>query len=151
MLFRSFDGGWTVEMAIPFKSLRYQPGPGQTWGLNMNRIIKRKNERTWLAPMPAAYGTGVFRVSVAATLVGLETPPMPVNLDVKPYVIGGLTTDHLARPAYNNKGTKDKLQRDREKEVPEAEVKIVDEFLNNFIFDTNNKRQKEHQRQNHET
>ena len=22
----SFDGGWTIEMAIPFKSLRYQPG-----------------------------------------------------------------------------------------------------------------------------
>ena len=21
-----FDGGWTIEMAIPFKSLRYQPG-----------------------------------------------------------------------------------------------------------------------------
>jgi hypothetical protein len=26
-----FDGGWTVEMAIPFKSLRYQPGREQTW------------------------------------------------------------------------------------------------------------------------
>ncbi len=23
-----FDGGWTVEMAIPFKSLRYRAGPG---------------------------------------------------------------------------------------------------------------------------
>ena len=27
-----FDGGWTIEMAIPFKSLRYQPGADQTWG-----------------------------------------------------------------------------------------------------------------------
>ena len=26
-----FDGGWTIEMAIPFKSLRYQPGIDQTW------------------------------------------------------------------------------------------------------------------------
>jgi len=102
-----FDQGWTVEMSIPFKSLRYKPGRGQTWGINMNRIIKWKNERTWLSPMPQAYGNGVFRVSVAATLVGLETPPMPVNLDVKPYVIGGLTTDHLARPAYDNRGNRD--------------------------------------------
>lgn len=39
------------------------------------------------------------------------------------------------------KGILDKLQKDREKEVPEAEVKIVEEFLSNFIFDTNNKRQ----------
>ena len=28
-----FDGGWTVEMAIPFKSLRYRAGPDQVWGL----------------------------------------------------------------------------------------------------------------------
>lgn len=26
-----FDGGWTVEMQIPFKSLRYRPGTEQTW------------------------------------------------------------------------------------------------------------------------
>lgn len=102
-----FDQGWTVEMAIPFKSLRYRPGTGQTWGINMNRIVKWKNERTWLSPMPQAYGTGVFRVSVAATLVGLETPPLSKNLDVKPYVIGGFTTDHLARPAYDNRGSRD--------------------------------------------
>ena len=25
-----FDGGWTVEMAIPLKSIRYRPGPNQT-------------------------------------------------------------------------------------------------------------------------
>jgi hypothetical protein len=102
-----FDGGWTVEIAIPFKSLRYRPGTGQTWGINMNRIIKWKNEKTWLAPMPASYGTGVFRISVGATLVGLETPPLGKNLEIKPYAIGGLTTDHLARPALSNKGSRD--------------------------------------------
>jgi len=26
-----FDGGWTTEMAIPFKTLRYAPGREQTW------------------------------------------------------------------------------------------------------------------------
>jgi hypothetical protein len=102
-----FDRGWTVEMAIPFKSLRYRPGSGQTWGINMNRMIKWKNERTWLAPMPQAYGNGVFRVSVAATLVGLETPPLSKNLDVKPYLIGGFTTDHVSRPAFDNRGSRD--------------------------------------------
>ena len=32
-----FDGGWTVEAAIPFKSLRYRPGPSQLWGFNVRR------------------------------------------------------------------------------------------------------------------
>ena len=102
-----FDRGWTVEMAIPFKSLRYRPGDGQTWGINMNRIIKWKNERTWLAPMPASYGTGVFRISQGATLVGLETPPLGKNLEIKPYAIGGLTTDRVSRPSFTNKGSRD--------------------------------------------
>jgi hypothetical protein len=102
-----FDKGWTAEMAIPFKSLRYRPGQGQTWGININRIIKHKNERTWLAPMPASYGNGVFRISQGATLVGLETPPLGKNLEVKPYAIGGLTTDRVSRPAFNNKGNRD--------------------------------------------
>ncbi|MGE0444112.1 MAG: DUF5916 domain-containing protein [Vicinamibacterales bacterium] len=97
-----FDRGWSVEMAIPFKSLRYRPGQGQTWGINMNRVIKHKNEQTWLAPMPASYRPGVFRISQGATLVGLETPPLGKNLEIKPYAIGGLTTDRLASPALSN-------------------------------------------------
>ena len=92
-----FDGGWTVEMAIPFKSLRYRPGNG-TWGIHLNRYIRWKNERTWIALQPRQYGPAPFRVSVAATLTGLETPPLSKNVEIKPYAIGGLTTDRTARP-----------------------------------------------------
>jgi Carbohydrate family 9 binding domain-like len=39
-----FDGGWTFEAAIPFKTLRYpQEGP-QVWGFNMMRNNRWKNE-----------------------------------------------------------------------------------------------------------
>ena len=34
-----FDGGWTVEMEIPFKSLRYAPGE-QVWGINARRSVR---------------------------------------------------------------------------------------------------------------
>ena len=37
------DKGYTVEIAIPLTSLRYKDGLG-TWGFNVARIIKRKNE-----------------------------------------------------------------------------------------------------------
>ncbi len=57
--------------------------------------------------MPASYGNGVFRISQGATLVGLEPPPLGKNLEIKPYAIGGLTTDNTARPALSNKGSRD--------------------------------------------
>jgi hypothetical protein len=32
-----FEGGWTFEAAIPFKSLRYRPGREQIWGFQVQR------------------------------------------------------------------------------------------------------------------
>ena len=94
-----FEGGWTVEMEIPFKSLRYQPGPAPVWGVQFRRLVRRKNERIHLTPVPISAGRrGIFRVSDAAMLVGLELPAEGGNLDVKPYVIGGRTTDVDAGP-----------------------------------------------------
>jgi hypothetical protein len=42
-----FDGGWTIEFAIPFKSLRYRPGEAQVWGLNIERRSRWRNEETF--------------------------------------------------------------------------------------------------------
>ena len=100
-----FDGGWTVEMEIPFKSLRYRPGPTQVWGIQLRRTIRRKNELAFLTPVPIAAGRrGIFRVSDAATMVGLEVPGASNNLEVKPYGIAGLTTDLAASPPTMNDG-----------------------------------------------
>ena len=49
-----FEGGWTVEMAIPFKSLRYRPGPLQQWGVQIRRLVRRKNEQTYITSVPIA-------------------------------------------------------------------------------------------------
>ena len=94
-----FEGGWTVEMEIPFKSLRYRPGPDPIWGIQFRRMVRRKNERSHLTPVPISAGRrGLFRVSDAAMLVGLELPPASNNLEVKPYTIGGTTTDVNTNP-----------------------------------------------------
>ena len=58
-----FDGGWTVEMEIPFKSLRFRPGVGQVWGLQLGRRIRYKNETTYLTTVPISAGPGMFRLS----------------------------------------------------------------------------------------
>ena len=91
-----FDGGWTIEMVVPFKSLRYRPTRDQVWGIQLRRTVMRKNEWAYLTLIPisaAGFGGrgGVFRVSAAGTLVGLEAPPAGIHLEVKPYAIGGLT------------------------------------------------------------
>ncbi len=103
-----FEGGWTVEIAIPFKSLRYRPGQTQVWGIQLRRIVRRLNEAAYLTAVPlgAARGnnliTGLWRVSAAATLVGLEVPPLSIDAEIKPYGIAGLTTDRLASPPIEN-------------------------------------------------
>ncbi len=100
-----FAGGWTVEMEIPFKSLRYRPGPAQVWGVQLRRTIRRKNELVFLTPLPISAGrTGIFRISQAATLVGLEVPAEGGRLEIKPYGIAGLTTDLAATPPRRNAG-----------------------------------------------
>ena len=99
-----FDGGWTVEMAIPFKSLRYRDAGPQVWGINFRRIVKWKNETSFLTRVPRAYGhNGIFRVSTAGTLVGLETPAQSMNLEVKPYAVSALTTDRAAAAPFSNR------------------------------------------------
>jgi hypothetical protein len=38
------DWGWSVEVKIPFKSLRYSAGKGKKWGFNVARNIDRFND-----------------------------------------------------------------------------------------------------------
>ena len=103
-----FEGGWTVEIEIPFKSLRYPPGETQVWGIQLRRIVRRRNEAAYLTALPisAARGNsviaGLWRVSEAATLVGLEVPPLSIDAEIKPYGIAGLTTDLNASPPTEN-------------------------------------------------
>ena len=103
-----FDGGWTVEMQIPFRSLRYEPGENQTWGIQFRRIIRRLNEASYLTELPisAALGNslvaGMWRISEAGTLNELEVPPRNFNIEVKPYGLGTLTTNRLSNPQLEN-------------------------------------------------
>ena len=98
-----FPGGWTMEAALPFKSLRYRPGQTQIWGFNARRFNRRKNEVSYLTPIAAVHGrTGHFRSSLAATVVGIESPANTRILEIKPYVIASVTSDVNAKPRLSN-------------------------------------------------
>jgi uncharacterized protein DUF5916 len=100
-----FDRGWSTEMVIPFKSLRYREGGPQLWGINFRRVIRWKNEYAGVTPMAAAFGgSGLAQMQVAATLVGLTTPTRSRNLELKPYAVSTLSTDLTAAEPFRNDG-----------------------------------------------
>ena len=77
--------GWTAEIAIPFRTLRYPSGDVQSWGLNFQRNIRHRNEQAFWAPLPRQYNLN--RLSLAGQLQGIEVPPQQ-NLKLTPYVLG---------------------------------------------------------------
>lgn len=96
--------GWTLEMAIPFRSLRYRGSGPQVWGINIRRNVRWKNELSYLSPVPRTYGPrGILRLSQAATLVGLKAPASSLRLDFKPYAVGNLTADRALDPSFRNR------------------------------------------------
>jgi hypothetical protein len=72
------DEGYTVEVAIPFKSLRYEAGRDKLWGLHLRRVIKRFNNEldSWMpisrdrSAVLAQAGriTGIENISAERTL-----------------------------------------------------------------------------------
>lgn len=103
-----FEGGWSTEMVIPFKSLRYRDSGPQIWGINFRRVIRWKNEFAGVTPIPASFGgSGLGQMQVAATLVGLTTPRRSRNLELKPYAVSASTTDETAAVPFRNDLTTD--------------------------------------------
>jgi hypothetical protein len=86
------EEGWSAEFAIPFRTLRYPATAGDgAWGFNVFRSIRRKNEEV-LWTSWSRNNEGFNRVSRAGHLEGLhDLPRTGVNLELKPYLLGGAT------------------------------------------------------------
>ena len=80
-----FEGGWSVEMAIPFRSLRFDT-ESDTWGINFGRLLRRNNELSYWAPIPRAYTFN--RLSLAGDAEGIPNVSAGRDLRIKPYVLG---------------------------------------------------------------
>jgi hypothetical protein len=80
------EGGWTLEMEIPFRALRFDPA-NDRWGINFGRLLRRNNESSYWAPIPRAYTFN--RLSLAGDLNGLPNAAGGRDLRVKPFAVGG--------------------------------------------------------------
>ena len=79
------DFGWSAEFAIPLKTLRFNDIQVQTWGINFQRNIRRRNENAYWAQLPRQFNLN--RLSLAGTLTGLSLSRQR-NLKLMPYTLG---------------------------------------------------------------
>jgi uncharacterized protein DUF5916 len=97
---RSWDGiwdarvirtaaGWSAEIEIPFRTLNFDPH-AETWGINFQRTIRRKNEETLWTAYPR--NQGVTFMEAAGRLSGLTGLTQGLGVDVRPYWTGSSTT-----------------------------------------------------------
>ncbi len=90
---KTTDQGWSAEFAIPFRTLRYPSSTTQTWGINFQRNIRRKNERAYWAPIPRQFN--LYRLSLAGSMTGVQTPALR-NFRVTPYGLGNALRSGVA-------------------------------------------------------
>jgi hypothetical protein len=76
--------GWTLEVAIPFKSLRYEAGKGKQWGIHVWRNIDRFNDEidSWM-PLSRDISS---QLSQEGHLTGLEGISTERTLEIIPSV-----------------------------------------------------------------
>ena len=87
------DEGWKAEVAIPFRSLSFDPD-AVAWGFNIHRRVKRIGETNrWSG---ARRHLRSYTISEAGLLVGLEGLRQGVGLDVVPYVLSKLRDERRA-------------------------------------------------------
>jgi Domain of unknown function (DUF5916)/Carbohydrate family 9 binding domain-like len=85
---------YTVEMAIPFKTLRYDKN-NLRWGINFIRSDKKSNEfHTWTR-VPVNFPS--VDIGYFGALIWDEPPPAPgSNIAVIPYITGGVSENREA-------------------------------------------------------
>jgi hypothetical protein len=77
--------GYIVEIAIPLTTLRFTEGI-ESWGLNISRIIRRKNEENLWTSWQRSFG--LERVSQAGELTGVTEIRRRRLREIKPYASG---------------------------------------------------------------
>jgi hypothetical protein len=115
--------GWSAEIRIPFRVLRYSRQPGQSWGVQVRRFIAARQETDELSPIPrgeagetSRYGTlGPFErlpdhsslevrpfalASVAHDTTGSTSPRMSLGGDLKWHITPTLTLDMAVNPDF---------------------------------------------------
>ena len=94
------SNGWYAEFRIPFTTLRYGAAEQQSWGLNLVRSIRRKNEESFWSFVPRQFS--LMKVSHAGTLDGIRVPARRV-LTATPYSLAGVERNYLVQSDFKGR------------------------------------------------
>ncbi|PLX16076.1 MAG: hypothetical protein C0599_15810 [Salinivirgaceae bacterium] len=95
--------GWGVEMRIPYSALRFSKKKKQEWGLNMERVLQRKREKsTWNFVDINVDGIN----KQFGTLTGIQEVEPPIRLAFIPYLSAYYENDE-GDNSYSVKGGMD--------------------------------------------
>lgn len=85
------DEGWVVEIAIPFKSIRFKKGANQ-WGINFWRSDRQANERHVWAKVPVQFSPTDLGFTGS---LDWDAAPQPtgMNVSITPYALSSVTKD----------------------------------------------------------
>jgi len=92
------DEGWTVEMRIPYISLRFSKSEEQRWGINFQRFSRRLNESSFWNPVdPNIAGF----VNQFGDVLGITNIEPALRLSFLPYVTTGFRNTPTTRGLVN--------------------------------------------------
>jgi hypothetical protein len=84
---KMLDNGWSIEMRIPYFSLRFPKKDIQDWGIQLMRFTRKNNESSfWNFYDPNVNGF----LNQFGDLTGLQKIEPPLRLSFSPYLSGGV-------------------------------------------------------------
>jgi len=90
---------WTLEMAIPFTTLRYKSNADK-WGVNFSRLDMKTTEKSAWAPVPRQFPTA--SLAYTGYLEWTEPPPSPgTNISLIPFTLASLFNNKISDTKKN--------------------------------------------------
>lgn len=77
--------GWSAELRIPLRILRFSDAAAQVWGMQVRRYVSRRQETDEWAFIPRA---GAGEVSRYGRLEGVAAKPKSTDVELRPFVLG---------------------------------------------------------------
>ena len=92
--------GWSAEIRIPFRVLRYDRGSGKPWGLQVRRFISARQEVDELAPIPRGEAGETSRYG---SLAPFDVLPEADSFELRPYALASIA--RLSDRTYSPRAT----------------------------------------------
>src|SRR5665213_723305 len=90
---KHYPDRWVLEMAIPFKTLRYKSGI-KKWGINFSRNDLRTTEKSSWTPIPRQFPTAAL--AYTGSLVWDKAPSVQKgNVSLIPHLLTGVTKEDI--------------------------------------------------------